>query len=232
MRKSFITAAAAGLAMLTAGSANAGLIISEVVDATLSGGNPKYVEITNTGVTDFTFTGGGIVNQSNDSTDLNIDVSLLGVTILAGQSYVIQSSANGGQAIFESTYGFAADLYTPAFFSNGDDRYILADADDGGGVATNLVDIHGQIDTDGTGTAWEYLDSYAYRLPTAITGNGGVFAIGEWFHAGVNALETGDDATELVLIQQNTTPGTHNYVPEPASLALISLGGLAMLRRR
>jgi len=188
MRKSIITAAAAGLAMLTAGSANAGLIISEVVDATLSGGNPKFVEITNTGVTDYTFTGGGIVLQSNANTDLDIDVDLTGITINAGQSFVIQSTGNGGQAIFESTYGFAADLYTSVFFSNGDDRYILADADDGAGTATNLVDIHGEIDTDGTGEAWEYLDSYAYRLPTAISGNGGVFAIGEWFHAGANAF--------------------------------------------
>jgi lamin tail-like protein/PEP-CTERM motif-containing protein len=234
MIKGTFVAAAASLAMLTASSADAGLIISEVVDGTLSGGNPKFVEITNTGVADFTFTGGGIINQSNAATDLDIDVDLTGVTILAGQSYVIQSTSNGGQAIFESTYGFAADLYTTAYFSNGDDRYILADADDGLGAATNLVDIHGDINTDGTGLPWEYLDGYAYRLPTAITGNGGVFAIGEWFHSGVNGLEDPgyDDVVEAALIVAQTTPGTHNYVPEPASLALISLGGLAMLRRR
>lgn len=234
MTKSFITAAAAGLAMLTAGSANAGLIISEVVDATLAGGNPKFVEITNTGATDYTFTGGGIVLQSNANVDLNIDVDLTGVTITAGQSYVIQSSSNDGQLVFESTYGFAADLYTSAFFSNGDDRYILATADDGGGVATVLADIHGQIDTDGTGQPWEYLDGYAYRLPSVVDGNGGVFALGEWFHSGVNGLEDagGDDVVEAAMIVAQTTPGTHNYVPEPASLALISLGALAMFRRR
>jgi hypothetical protein len=234
-------------ALFLAADANAGtiydcLIISEVVDATLVGGNPKYVEVTNTGSTDYTFSNGGIILQSNANTDLNIDVDLTGVTILAGQSYVIQSSSNDGQAVFESTYGFAADLYTPAFFSNGDDRYILAADDDTagpGGVATlaDLLDIHGQIDTDGSGEAWEYLDSYAYRLPAYNTGNGSSFVLAEWVHAGVNALETGDDVTEAALIVANTTPGTHTFVPcvpEPASLVLMTLAGLALVgvRRR
>ena len=224
----------AGLVLCAAGVANAGLIISEVVDATLPGGNPKFVEITNTMSTDFTFTGGGIVVQSNADTDLTIEVPLTGVTIPAGDSYVIQSSSNGGQAVFESTYGFAADLYTPAFFSNGDDRYILATADDGLGNATTIADIHGDIDTDGTGTGWEYLDSYAFRLPTAVTGNGGAFAIGEWFHAGVDALETGDDVSETALILALTTPGTHVFVPEPGSvaLALMSLASAGALSMR
>ncbi|MEQ9454759.1 MAG: lamin tail domain-containing protein [Phycisphaeraceae bacterium] len=219
-----MTFAAASLAMT--GAASADLIISEVIDATLSGGNPKFVEITNTGSSSVTFASGGIILQSNASTDLDIDVDLTGVEIAAGQSYVIQSSANGGQTVFEAVYGFAADLYTPAFFSNGDDRYIL-------NLDGVIVDIHGEIDTDGTGTAWEYLDGYAYRLPTAITGNGGVFDISEWFHSGVNGLEDPgfDDQVETALILSLTTPGTHDFVPEPASAALLALGAFALTRR-
>ncbi|WP_428388620.1 lamin tail domain-containing protein [Mucisphaera sp.] len=216
---------AAALAMTS--TASAGLIISEVVDGTRGGGNPKFVEITNTGSTDITFASGGIINQSNANTDLDIDVDLTGVTIFAGQSFVIQSSSNGGQGVFEDTYGFAADLYTPAFFSNGDDRYIL-------NLDGVIVDIHGQIDTDGTGEAWEYTDSYAFRLPTAISGNNGNFDISEWFHAGVNGLEDAnfDDAAEKVLLLELTTPGTHEFViPEPASAALLGLGVLALARR-
>jgi hypothetical protein len=226
------TLAFTAAALLATGSASANLIISEVVDATLAGGNPKFVEITNTGATDFTFAGGGIISQSNASTDLNIDVDLTGVTILAGQSYVIQSTSNGGQAVFESTYGFAADLYTAAFFPNGDDRYILADADDGAGVGTNLVDIYGEIDVDGTGEAWEFTDGYSFRNASVLSGNGGTFAIGEWTVGGVNSLETGDDVTEADLIVELTTPGTHSFVPEPTSLALLGLGGLLVARRR
>jgi hypothetical protein len=223
-------AAAAALSLASAAQAN--LIISEVVDGTLAGGNPKYVEVTNTGDTDFTFAEGGIIVQSNDNTDLDIDVDLTNVTIAAGESFVIQSDANDGQSVFESTYGFAADLYTGAFFGNGDDRYILADDTDGAGVATNLVDIYGEIDVDGTGEPWEYTDGYSFRNPTAISGNGGVFDISEWTVGGVNSLETGDDTTEAALIVSLTTPGTHVFIPEPTSLALLSMGGLAALRRR
>ncbi len=216
----------AGLMCAAAPFAHGQLIISEIVDATLPGGNPKFVEITNTSGMDFMFTGGGIIVQSNANTDLDIDVDLNGITISAGQSFVIASSQNDGQNVFESTYGFAADLYSTAFFGNGDDRYILSDG-------MGLVDIFGAINIDGTGEAWEYTDSYAFRNADAISGNGGVFDIVEWTLGGVDALEVGgDDSLKTPLIQSLTTPGTHNFVPTPGTTALLALGGIAGFRRR
>lgn len=218
------------VAMAAVAAANAqGLIISEVVDAPLPGGNPKYVEITNTSATDFTFGTGGIIVQSNANTDLNVDVDLSGVTIPAGVSYVIQSSSNNGQSVFESTYGLAigvdiAGQYTPAFFGNGDDRYIITNN-------SSLIDIYGVINTDGTGSAWEYTDSYAFRNADAIDGVGSSFDISQWTIPGPNDLETGDDVTEAQLIVANTTPGTHVFIPEPASLTLLALAALALRRR-
>ena len=229
MSKTLATVSA--LALL-ASSAQAGLFISEVVDATLAGGNPKFVEITNPDGSDYTFSGGGIAVQSNANTDYDIDVDLTGITILAGQSYVIQSTSNDGSNVFFNTYGFDADLYTAAFFSNGDDRYILADGDDGGGVATSFLDIHGEDGVDGSGTAWEYTDGYAYRLPAySTTGTGLAFDVSEWFQSGVNALETGDDVEELALIRSLTTPGVH-IVPEPTTFALAGFGLLTLVLAR
>lgn len=219
---------------LVAHTAQSAVIISEVVDATLGGGNPKFVEITNTATTPFTFTGGGIINQSNANTDLNIDVDLTGITIPAGDSFVIQGSPNGGETVFEDTYGFAADLYTSAFLSNGDDRYILATADDGAGVGTTIVDIAGVIDQDGTGEPWEFTDGYLFRNPSVNTGNGGVFDLSEWTVGGVNSLETGDDAEEAILIVASTTPGAHSFIPipEPSTAVLGGVALLGLLRRR
>lgn len=224
MKSVLAFAAIAGLAT----AAHADIIISEVVDATLAGGNPKYVELTNTGATDFTFgAGDGIINQSNASNDLTIDTDLTGLTIAAGDSFVIQSSGNDGQLVFESTYGFAADLYTSAFYSNGDDRYILW-------LGGAVHDIHGDIDTDGTGSGWEYLDGYAFSNANRTTANGGLFNIADWTHGGVNSLEDPgfDDVLELALILANTTPGSHAFVPAPGAAALLGLGGLVATRRR
>lgn len=69
----------AGLAMATA-QANAVLIISEVVDATLPGGLPKYVELTNTGMSTIDLSSYSIGNYNNGGTDLGGGAS----TVLSG----------------------------------------------------------------------------------------------------------------------------------------------------
>src|SRR5690606_26809101 len=130
--KTFIAAIAAGIA----GTASADIIISEIVDGDLAGGNPKFVEITNTGGSSFTFSSGGIVIQANDNSDVDVDVDLTGVTLLAGESFVIASSSNDGINQFQIAYGFGADLYNSLGFGNGDDRYML-------NVDGTVVDIFG-----------------------------------------------------------------------------------------
>jgi len=209
---------------LLVSAASADVVISEVVDGDLAGGNPKFVELTNTGGSTVTFGlddevkayfNGGVTTTSITSLD--------GVSILAGDSFVIASTANDGQNQFFNAYGFHADLYTPAFFGNGDDVYTLENLD-------VVLDEYGHVGVDGTGMVWEYTDSYAFRNPTAITQNP-TFASGDWTYGGVAALDGPDDATRIALLQTYTTPGTHEFVPEPASLMLLGLGAL-LLRRR
>ena len=112
--------------------------------------------------------------ESNANTDFGVIVALPSVPLLAGSSFVIASTANDGQAQYEAAFGAAADFYTSAFFSNGDDRYAVLIAG-----TTDIVDIMGQKGVDGTGTAWEYLDSRAYRKQGVQIANP-TFDINEW----------------------------------------------------
>ena len=178
------------------------LIISEVVMGAESGGNPRWIEIVNTGTSDFTFTQGGIVVQMDTSNDVLVDVDLSGVTIMPGQPFVVCSTAGGAGGAFYGIYGEHADLYTEALFGDGNDRYILTDTSDG----SNLLDIYGEFGVDGTGTAWEYSNGYAYRMPDYNSGNGGTFDAGEWTFGGVDSL-LGDP----MLMLMYTDPGRHIY---------------------
>jgi uncharacterized protein (TIGR03382 family) len=220
MKKTFALLAVAGLVAV----ANADVIISEVVDGDLTGGNPKFVELTNTGVAAYVFGAGDSVQvYSNGSVSASATVSLSGVSIAPGASYVIASSANDGITQWGIAYGGAPNLFTGSFFSNGDDVYAL-------NIGGTVVDSAGQIGVDGTGTGWEYLDSYGFRNPTSITQ--GAFNLADWTFGGVAALDGPDDATRVALLQANTTPGTHVFIPTPGALALLGLGGLVGGRRR
>jgi hypothetical protein len=181
------------------------LIISEVVDGTESGGCPKWIEITNTGLNDFVFFAGGVIVQMDDSTDLEIDVDLTGVVIPAGEELVINSNHGGNcGGAFPFIYGIQPDVQTDALFGDGNDRYILTDTAD----ASNILDTYGEIGVNGTGTVWDYTQGYSYRLSSSNSGNGGVFDPSEWFFGGPGSL-TGGDPTQLLLAF--TDPARHTY---------------------
>ncbi len=233
MTKRFALLAIAGTAL----SANAQLIISEVVDATLPGGLPKFVELTNTSNSTIDLSGFSIGNFSNGSTTLGGGAStVLSGMLAAGDSWVI-SYENGdepGMGSFFDVYGFDPDEFSLGAFTNGDDAYALfAGAATGDGSDATLVDVYGVIGVDGTGEAWEYTDGYSFRNPSVLGGNAS-WTAGEWTVGGANSLEDpgGDDVIELALILANTTPGTHNFVPAPSTAGLIALGGLVAARRR
>ncbi|MCK4659057.1 MAG: hypothetical protein KAV82_05995 [Phycisphaerae bacterium] len=181
------------------------LIISEIVYGVESGGCPRWIEITNPGLTDFSFIEGGIIVQMDDGSDVVVDADLSGVTIAAGESYVLNSNHHGVcTGAFRAIYGFDPDSSTEADFGDGNDRYILTDTDDG----SNLLDIYGEFGVNGTGQAWEYTNGFSYCLPAYNSGNRGDFVAGEWFFGGVGSL-TGDNPIQILL--DNTSPGTHTY---------------------
>jgi predicted extracellular nuclease len=152
------------------------LIITGVVDGPLSGGTPKAIEfyVVND-ITDLSIYGFGSANNGGGTDGQEFTFSA--VSAAAGDFlYVASESSN-----FETFFGFAPDYTSNAASINGDDAIELF---------TNgaVTDIFGDINTDGTGQSWEYLDGWAYRNDG--TGpDGSTFNTSSWSFSGINALD-------------------------------------------
>jgi 2',3'-cyclic-nucleotide 2'-phosphodiesterase (5'-nucleotidase family) len=163
------------LSMLTCSVfAQSDLIISAVFDGPLPGGLPKGIELyAINDIADLSVYGVGSANNGG-GTD--------------GEEFTLSGTASQGDYIyvasedveFTNFFGFAPNFTDGAVNINGDDAIELFQ---NGAV----VDLFGEIDVDGTGTAWEHLDSWAARVsdssPTA------TFDVAEWTFGGPDALD-------------------------------------------
>ncbi len=238
-----VTVLAGGLFM---SQANGQLIISEVVDATLTGGLPKYVEITNT-CSDVSVDMSlySIGNMNNGSTLLGGGASTQLTGILApGDSYVISYEASDGPGVgtFFNTYGFDPDNFSQGAFINGDDVVILFKGPATGDASSaTIVDQIGRIGQDGSGQDWDYEDSWCRRNPNVLAGNQGTFLSGEWTCAGANSLDSPNNTVPAITaatnpgshaidgLQSCTVPGSTPF--SAGAFALIALlGGMLVLR--
>jgi hypothetical protein len=192
-----------GTLALTVDEPLPGIIISEVVDGDLAGGTPKYVEITNCGSIDWIFGTDDVLSiYFNGSATAGTAISLGGIALAAGDSYVIATSRNNGIAQYQAAYlGNDADLYVDEDFGNGDDVYSLE-------LGTVVHDTYGWIGVDGTGQVWEYTNSYAYSKPYRAP-NAGVFDPDNWIFGGIDALAGATDPERNALLRARTTPGRH-----------------------
>ena len=151
------------------------LIITGVVDGPLSGGTPKAIEFyAATNIADLSIFGFGSANNGGGSD---------------GQEYTFSGSASAGDFIYIATeesgfntfFGFNPDGTSGAAAINGDDAIELFK--DGA-----VVDVFGDINTDGTGEPWEYLDGWASRV--ASTGpDGSTFVLANWTFSGRNVFD-------------------------------------------
>ncbi len=107
---------------------------------------------------------------------------------------------------FEAAYGFAPEQVSGYINGNGDDAYFIYYGGDH--TTGTLVDIYGEIDTDGTGTAWEYTDCHAER------------------NAGVSAPNTTWTASEWTIEPADVADMTPNDTSLPVTLALFTAFGL------
>jgi hypothetical protein len=89
---------------------------------------------------------------------------------------------------FNSFFGFLPDYTSAAASINGDDALELFE----NGL---VVDIYGDINVDGSGQSWEYMDGWAYRVDGSGP-DGTVFDPSNWTYSGPNALDgvTSNDA--------------------------------------
>ena len=183
------------------------MVLSGVVDGPLSGGVPKAIEFfVLSDIADLSEYGFGSANNGGGCDGQEFTFPAVSAT--AGDFIYVASESTG----FTSFFGFAPDYTSGAAAINGDDAVELFNS----GV---VIDTFGDIDVDGTGDPWEYMDGWAYRVNE--TGpDGTTFVLANWTFSGPNALdgETSNDTAE--------TPfpiGTY-YDIEPPPVLLSGVG--------
>lgn len=158
-------------------TSNAPFMITGVMDGPLPGGFPKCVEFyAIEDIADLSIFGFGSANNGG-GTD-GIEFTFPAISITAGSYYRVGTDSTD----FNTFFGFypeEADAW--AGNVNGDDAIELF-------MNTTVIDVFGDINVDGTGTAWDYLDGWVYRIDGSQPNNG-VFDINEWTFSGTNALD-------------------------------------------
>lgn len=159
------------------------LIISGVIDGPLTGGTPKAVELyAINDITDLSVYGIGSANNGGGS-DM-VEFQLTG-SATAGDFLYLASE----EPQFEAFFGFKPNFADGAASINGDDAIELFYNEAGVtvGNAETVVDLFGDINVDGNGTPWEYLDGWAYRKNGAMGST--TFDVQDWKFSGVDALD-------------------------------------------
>jgi len=153
------------------------LIITGVADATLTGGTPKVVEIYAVNdIADLSVCGIGSANNGGGTDGEEFTFSATD-SITAGEYLYIATESDN----FQTFFGFAPNYETGVVAINGDDAIELF-------CNGAVVDTFGDINTDGSGETWEYLDGWAYRK-TDTGPEGSTFTVDNWTYSGVDALE-------------------------------------------
>ncbi|WP_420456924.1 choice-of-anchor Q domain-containing protein [Rubrivirga sp.] len=187
------------------------LVITGVIDATLSGGTPKAIEFyVLEDVADLSVY--GVESANNGGGADGPEFTFPAVSASAGDFIYVASEVPN----FTEWFGFAPDYTAGAANINGDDAIVLYFTGDGD---NEVVDTFGDPDTDGTGEEWEYTNGWAYRSDG--TGPDGDFDPDNWFYSGVDALngETSNDTADTPFPVGSYSPGIDQTIlAAPASL--------------
>ncbi len=161
----------------TAYAVTGDLVITGVIDGPLTGGIPKAIELYAVNdIPDLSIYGLGAANNGG-GTD-GVEFTFPADSVTAGTFIYVATESTA----FTNFFGFAP-TYTDGLAPNvnGDDAIELFQS----GV---VVDVFGDINVDGTGQPWEYMDGWAYRVSD--TGqDGSTFVLANWTFSGPNALD-------------------------------------------
>lgn len=150
------------------------LLISGVFDGPLSGGIPKLLEL-------------AVLNNIPDLSVYGLSSVTNGAGATGTPEFTFPAvSASAGEYIYIATESASVNTYF-GFLPDYTDNFINVNGDDAIELFLNgsIIDVFGDVATDGTGEAWEYLDGWAYR-------NDGVscsptFDFTDWTFSGVNS---------------------------------------------
>ena len=120
----------------------------------------------------------GFGSANNGLGTNGIEFTFPAVSINSGEFYYVGTDSTN----FNAYFGFFPNASHPSAGNvNGDDAIELFQN-------TTVIDVFGDINVDGTGQPWEYLDGWAARNSNAVP-NMGVFNISEWSFSGIDALD-------------------------------------------
>ena len=160
--------------------AQSNLLISGVVDGPLPGGKPKAVELyVLDDIADLSAYGLGAANNGG-GTD-GQEYTFPADAVMAGTYIYVTTDNTDFNTFFGFNANYVDDQLNSSVNINGDDAIELFQN-------SAVVDVFGEIDTDGTGTAWEYKDGWVYRVDG--TGpDGSNFVEQNWTYTGIDVLD-------------------------------------------
>lgn len=151
------------------------LIITSVFDGPLAGGRPKGIELfALERIHDLSQYGVGSANNGGGSDGQ--EFTFPADSLSAGTYFYVASDS----LEFYNFFGIPPTYVASATNVNGDDAIELFRND-------TLIDLFGDVNTDGSGQLWEYTDGWyarKYTLAPSI-----IFDVSEWTGSGVNALD-------------------------------------------
>jgi len=152
------------------------MIISGAFDTQPAGAGAKGVELhVLADIPDLSLYGIGSANNGGGSD--GVEFTFPAVSATAGQCIFLTDDSTA----FSTFFGITADYETTAMSINGDDAIELFESN-------QVIDVFGDINVDGNGEPWEYLDGWAYRR-SGTGPDGETFVVSNWSYSGVDALQ-------------------------------------------